>query len=93
MRDCWNIPSSCNFNSTKQLLSTRVEDNRARIADDAKCGMEEDVVNGKIPKPDHYLDHCLRLVEAKLMSFDEMIAETKTMLAGVSIEWQFNGIS
>lgn len=48
-----------------------------------KFGLNPELINGKIPKPDNYIRHCMRLVEGNLMSFEEVIAETKTMLAGV----------
>lgn len=57
---------------------------RATIAEELKAGLNPEVIHGKIPKPDNYIRHCMRLVEGNLMSFDEVIAETKTMLAGVS---------
>lgn len=57
---------------------------RATIAEELKVGLNPEVIKGKIPKPDNYIRHCMRLVEGNLMSFDEVIAETKTMLAGVS---------
>lgn len=57
---------------------------RDTIAEELKVGLNPEVKNGKIPKPDNYIRHCMRLVEGNLMSFEEVIAETKTMLAGVS---------
>lgn len=67
-----------------QLMAKRFREAHETIAIAAQQGLEPDVVNGRIPKPDNYVQHCMRLVEGKLMSYEEIIAETKTMLAGVS---------
>lgn len=67
-------------------MNTRMQEARDTIAENAKYGLEPDVINGRIPKPDNYMQHCMRLVEGKLMSTEEVVAETKTMLAGVSLK-------
>lgn len=36
------------------------------------------------PKREIFIQHCLRLVDENQWTYNEMIAETKTMLAGVS---------
>lgn len=69
-----------------QLVTKRVQEAHAAVVEAAKMGLEPDVTSGRIPKPDNYMQHCVRLVEGKLLTYEEMIAETKTMLAGVGFE-------
>lgn len=67
-----------------QFVAERVRHVHDEVAASVKLGLEPDLLSGRIPRSDNYLQLCARLVEGNQLTFEEMIAETKTMLAGVS---------
>lgn len=54
-----------------------------------KKEIQDDTKEYGLPKREIYIEHCLRLVEENIMTYEEVVCETKTMLAGVWISDAF----